>query len=145
MRTPGSTIAANIAQRSTVETARNVADLAGRIFLATLFLLSGLGKIGGYSGTAAYMAALGVPAALLPVVIVTEVAGAAAIVAGWQTRITALLLAGYSLLTALIFHDNFANQVEMIMFLKNVSIAGGFLVLVANGPGSLSLDRKLGR
>ena len=140
-----STIAANIAQRSTVETARNVADLAGRIFLATLFLLSGLGKIGAYSGTAAYMAALGVPAALLPVVIVTEVAGAAAIVAGWQTRITALLLAGYSLLTALIFHDNFANQIEMIMFLKNVSIAGGFLILVANGPGSLSLDRKLGR
>ena len=64
---------------------------------------------------------------------------------GWQTRITALLLAGYTLLTALVFHTNFADQIEMIMFLKNVSIAGGFLLLVANGAGSLSLDRRLAR
>ena len=67
---------------------------------------------------------------------------ALAIILGWQTRVTALLLAGYSLVTALVFHANFANQIEMIMFLKNVSIAGGFLLLMANGAGSLSLDRR---
>ncbi len=82
---------------------------------------------------------------LLPVVIATEVLGALAIILGWQTRFTALLLAGYTLLTALIFHTNFADQIEMIMFLKNVSIAGGFLLLVANGAGPLSLDRRLAK
>ena len=66
-----------------------------------LFLLSGLGKIGAYAATAAYMSSVGVPGALLPVVIATEVLGAIAIILGWQTRVTALLLAGYSLLAAL--------------------------------------------
>jgi putative oxidoreductase len=126
-------------------TARNVSELAGRIFLSALFLISGLGKVGAYAGTAAYMSSLGVPSALLPIVIVTEVVGAIAIIAGWQTRITAFLLVGYSLLTALIFHANFADQIQMIMFLKNVSIAGGFLLLVANGAGPLSLDRRVVR
>jgi putative oxidoreductase len=88
------------------------------------------------------MASVGVPSVLLPVVIATEVVGATAIIVGWQTRITAFLLAGYSLLTALVFHTNFADQIEMIMFLKNVSIAGGLLLLVANGAGPLSLDRR---
>ena len=68
-----------------------------------------------------------------------------AIILGWQTRIIAFLLAGYSLLAALVFHTNFGNQIEMIMFLKNVSIAGGFLLLVANGAGPLSLDRRLAK
>jgi putative oxidoreductase len=91
------------------------------------------------------MSSVGVPSVLLPVVIATEVLGATAIILGWQTRISALLLAGYSLLAALIFHTNFADQIEMIMFLKDVSIAGGFLLLVANGAGPLSLDRRLAR
>jgi putative oxidoreductase len=113
--------------------------------LSLLFLLSGVGKIGAYAGTAAYMSSLGVPSVLLPVVIATEVLGALAIILGWQTRVTALLLAGFSLVTALVFHSNFGDQIEMIMFLKNVSIAGGFLLLVANGAGPLSLDRRLAK
>src|SRR6266404_6289046 len=117
-------------------------ELAGRTLLAALFLLSGLGKIGSYSATAAYMASVGVPAALLPLVIATEVGGAISIVVGWKTRITAFLLAGF---TALAFHTNFADQIQMVMFLKNVSIAGAFLLLVANGAGPLSLDRRLAR
>ena len=121
---------------------RNMSELAGRLFLAALFLVSGLGKIAGYSETVAYMSALGVPGALLPLVIVTEIAGAVAIVVGWNTRLVAFLLAGYSLLTALLFHRNFGDQIQMIMFLKNVSIAGGLLLLVANGAGPLSLDRR---
>jgi putative oxidoreductase len=129
-------------QGSRTSTVKNVSELAGRTLLSVLFLLSGVGKIGAYAATAAYMSSVGVPSVLLPVVIATEVVGATAIILGWQTRITAFLLAGYSLLTALVFHTNFADQIEMIMFLKNVSIAGGLLLLVANGAGPLSLDRR---
>ncbi len=132
-------------QESATSTVKKVSDLAGRSLLSVLFLLSGVGKISAYAATAAYMSSVGVPGVLLPVVIATEVLGAIAIVLGWQTRVSALLLAGYSLLAALIFHTNFADQIEMIMFLKNVSIAGGFLLLVANGAGPLSLDRRLGK
>ena len=132
-------------QESHTSTVKNASELTGRILLSLLFLLSGLGKIGAYAATAAYMSSVGVPGVLLPVVIATEVLGAIAIILGWQTRITAFLLAGYSLLTALVFHANFADQIEMIMFLKNVSIAGGLLLLVANGAGPLSLDRRLAK
>ena len=117
-------------------------ELAGRVLLASLFLLSGFSKLGAYSATAAYMASAGVPGALLPVVVATEVLGSLAIIFGWKTRIVAFLLAGFALVTALAFHRNFADQIQMIMFLKNVSIAGGFLLLVANGAGRLSIDGR---
>jgi putative oxidoreductase len=134
-----------VSQAAPANTVKNIAELGGRILLSVLFLLSGVGKIGGYAGTAAYMSSVGVPGSLLPLVIATEVLGAIAIILGWQTRISAFLLAGYTLLAALIFHTNFADQIEMINFLKNVSIAGGFLLLVANGAGPLSLDRRLAK
>jgi putative oxidoreductase len=117
-------------------------EVAGRFLLGLLFLLSGLGKLGAYGSTAAYMSAAGVPGALLPAVIATEVFGALAIVLGWKTRIAAFLLAGFSLLTAVTFHNKLGDQTQMIMFFKNLSIAGGFLLLVANGAGPLSLDRR---
>jgi putative oxidoreductase len=91
------------------------------------------------------MSSQGVPGALLPVVIATELLGAIAIVLGWKTRIVAFLLAGFSLLTALTFHNNLADQTQMIMFFKNISIAGGFLLLVVNGAGQLSLDGRISR
>jgi putative oxidoreductase len=138
-------ISERASQESPTSTVKNVSELAGRSLLSVLFLLSGVGKIGAYAATAGYMSSVGVPSVLLPVVIATEVLGATAIILGWETRITAFLLAGYSLLTALVFHTNFADQIEMIMFLKNVSIAGGFLLLVANGAGPLSLDRRLAK
>jgi putative oxidoreductase len=124
------------------KTAQNVSELAGRILLSALFLLSGLGKLGAYAVTAGYMASVGVPSALLPGAIAIEVLGALAIILGWKTRIVAAVLAGFTLMTGLIFHRNFGDQVQMIMFLKNVSIAGAFLLLVANGAGPLSLDRR---
>ena len=130
---------------SASSTIEHVSELAGRLLLSALFIVSGLGKITAYSGTAAYMSSLGVPGALLPLAIVTEIAGAAAIILGWRTRVVAFLLAGYSLLTAIIFHSNFGDQIQMVMFLKNVSIAGGLLLLVANGAGPLSLDRRAAR
>jgi len=127
----------------TISTMKNVVDLVGRILLASIFLLSGINKIGGYAATAGYMASMGVPGALLPLVILLEVGGAIAIIVGWQTRITAVLLAGFTLIAALIFHNNFADQMQMIMFLKNVAITGGFLALVAHGAGALSMDHRL--
>jgi len=149
MHTLATTTSRGVSERasqvSPTSMVKNVSELAGRSLLSVLFLLSGVGKIGAYAMTGAYMSSVGVPSVLLPVVIATEVLGATAIILGWQTRISALLLAGYSLLAALIFHTNFADQIETIMFLKNVSIAGGFLLLVANGAGPLSLDRRLGR
>ncbi len=118
------------------------AELAGRIFLSALFLLSGVGKLGAYSGTAAYMASVGVPGGLLPVVIGLEIGGALALILGWQTRIVAFLLAGFTLISALIFHSHLADQVQLIMFWKNVSIAGGLLLVVVHGAGPLSLDAR---
>jgi putative oxidoreductase len=119
-----------------------VAELTGRVFLSALFLLSGIGKLGAYSGTAAYMASVGVPDKLLPIVIGLEIGGALAIMVGWRTRIVALLLAGFTLVSALIFHTHFADQIQMIMFWKNVSIAGGLLLLAVHGAGPLSLDGR---
>lgn len=120
-------------------------EFAGRVLLASIFLLSGLGKLGHYAGTQAYMTAAGVPGQLLPLVIALEVAGAVAIVAGWQTRATALLLAGFSLLAAVLFHNQFQDQIQMILFLKNVAIAGGFLLLFVHGAGAWSVDARAAR
>lgn len=124
---------------------RNLTEASGRVLLAVLFLLAGVGKLGAFKATAAYMASFGVPGALLPAVIATELLGSLAIMVGWKTRTVAFLLAGFSVLTALIFLNNFADQIQMIMFLDNVSIAGGFLLLVANGHGPLSIDRCFAR
>jgi putative oxidoreductase len=121
------------------------AEIAGRVLLATLFLLAGISKLGAYNATAAYMSSAGVPAVLLPAVIATELGGALAIILGWRTRVVAALLAGFSILTALVFHNNFADQAQMVNFLKNLSIAGGLLLLVVNGAGPFSIDRRSGR
>ncbi len=116
--------------------------LAGRVLLAIMFVVSGYGKIGGYEGTQGYMESMGVPGILLPLVIVLELGGGLAIIAGWQTRIVAILLAGFTLLAAFTFHLDFADQMQSIMFMKNLSVAGGFLMLVAYGPGALALDNR---
>jgi putative oxidoreductase len=132
------------ASRSRV-TLRTSTELLGRLLLTVLFLLSGLGKLGAYAATASYMASAGVPGALLPLVIAVEILGSVAILLGWQTRVVALLLAGFTLATGVLFHNNFADQVQMIMFLKNLSITGAFLMLAANGAGALSLDARNAR
>lgn len=138
-----STIATTSSTRYTLT--RNSAEFIGRVLLVVLFLMSGLGKISAYEATAGYMASMGVPGIALPAVIALEVLGAAAIILGFKTRIVAALLAGFTLVTGLIFHNNFADQMQMIMFLKNVSITGAFLLLVANGAGAFSIDAKSGK
>lgn len=118
------------------------AELAGRVFLAAIFLITGVGKIRHYADTQGYMSSVGVPDWLLLPVIALEVAGGIAIVLGWQTRIVSLVLAGFCLLAALLFHANFQDQMQMILFLKNVAIAGGLLLLFAQGAGPFSLDAR---
>ena len=123
-------------------TLRSTTDLLARVLLVSLFLLSGVGKIGAYAATAGYMASVGVPGVVLPLVIATEVLGSLAIMLGWKTRVVSFLLAGFTLLTGILFHNHFADQTQMIMFMKNVSIAGAFLLLTVHGAGPLSLDSK---
>lgn len=120
------------------------AELAARILLAALFVVAGLGKIPGYEGTAGYMQAMGVPGSLLPLVIALEIVGGLAIAVGYRTRLFAFLLAGFSLLSALVFHNMFVDPAEQTQFLKNLAIAGGFLALFAHGAGRLSLDARRG-
>ena len=117
-------------------------NLAGRILLAHIFLLAGLNKISGYSGTQGYMEAMGVPGELLPLVILLEIGGALALIAGWQTRLGAYALAVFCVVSALIFHSNLGDQMQMILFMKNWAMAGGLLVLAANGAGAFSLDNR---
>ena len=126
-------------------TARDTIDFFGRLMLATLFVIAGVGKIGGYEATAGYMAALGVPALLLPAVIALELGGGIALALGFKTRLVAFLLGGFTLLAALIFHNDLGDQVQQIMFLKNVAITGAFLTILANGAGRFTLDRFLAR
>ena len=113
-----------------------------RILLSLIFVTSGFGKISAYAGTQQYMEAMGVPGALLPLVIALEILGGLAVMVGWHTRVAAFLLAGFSLLSAVLFHANFGDQMQMIMFMKNLSIAGGFLLIVSLGSGAYALDNR---
>jgi putative oxidoreductase len=117
--------------------------LLGRLGLASIFIISGWGKIAGYTATQGYMDSMGVPGVLLPLVIVLELGGGLAILAGFFTRWVALALAGFTVVAALVFHANLADPVQQIMFLKNFAIAGGFLALAAHGPGPLSVEARL--
>ena len=116
-----------------------------RILLSLIFVTSGIGKISAYAGTQQYMEAMGVPGVLLPLVIALEVLGGLAVMVGWHTRVAAFLLAGFSLLSAVLFHANFGDQMQMIMFMKNLSIAGGFLLIVSLGAGAYALDNRSGK
>lgn len=116
--------------------------LVGRILISLIFVLSGLNKIAGYAGTQAYMEAAGVPGMLLPLAILLEVGGGLAVMIGWRTRTMALLLAGFTLLTAVAFHADFGDKMQLIMFLKNLAMVGGLLFLVQYGAGELSLDNR---
>jgi putative oxidoreductase len=117
-------------------------NLAGRVLLAQLFLVAGLGKIAHYAGTQGYMAAKGVPGALLPLVILVEVGGGLALVVGFQTRWVALALAIFSVLTALFFHLVPGDQGQMINFMKNLSIAGGLLIVAQTGATNFAVDAR---
>ncbi|MFG1173279.1 DoxX family protein [Erwiniaceae bacterium CAU 1747] len=119
--------------------------LVARILMPILFIVAGWGKITGYAGTQQYMEAMGVPGFFLPLTILLEFGGGLAILFGFLTRFTALFTAAFTLLTAFIFHTNFAEGPNSIMFMKNLTIAGGYLLLGLVGPGAYSIDRLLGK
>jgi putative oxidoreductase len=123
----------------------DVSELTGRILISAIFIVAGWGKIGGYAGTQAYMESQGVPGMLLPLVIATELGGGLLVLLGLFTRPAAFALGGFSALSALLFHANFSDGMQQILFMKNFAIAGGFLFLVVHGAGALSLDRWLAR
>lgn len=123
----------------------NAIILVARVLLAQIFLISGFGKLGaGYAGTQAYMEAMGIPGMLLPLVIALEIGGGLALVGGFMTRWAALALAGFTVVSAVFFHANFGDQMQTIMFMKNLAMAGGLLLLYVHGAGSYSLDAKRG-
>jgi putative oxidoreductase len=125
-----------------MNTLQSFAAPAGRILISLIFVMSGFSKIGSFAGTQAYMESAGVPGILLPAVIALELLGGLAVIFGWQARLAAFLLAGFSLLSAIMFHAPSGDQMQMIMFLKNLGLAGGFLMIVANGAGPWSIDNR---
>lgn len=121
----------------------DIGILVARILMPILFISAGWGKITGYAGTQQYMEAMGVPGGLLPLTILLEFGGGLAILFGLLTRTTALITAIFTLLTAFLFHSNFAEGMNSLMFMKNLTIAGGYLLLALTGPGAISIDRLL--
>jgi len=119
---------------------QNLVVLLARLLLAFIFVDEGWLKIANYTGTVGYMESFGVPGILLPLVILTELGGGLLVAFGLFARYAAFALAGFALLTALFFHWNFGDPDQVIHFMKNLAIAGGFLLLTAFGAGAWSLD-----
>jgi len=115
-------------------------NLISRILMSQIFIIAGIGKIAGYAGTQQYMEAHGLPGALLPLVILLEIGGGAAILLGFLTRFAAWALAAFSIVAALIFHTHFAEYSQQINFMKNLVMAGGLMLLATYGADSLSID-----
>ena len=118
--------------------------LAGRVLLAAIFVLSGIGKVADPSATIAYIGAVGLPLPQLAFVGATalEIGGGISLVVGYRTRLVAAALALFSLLTAITFHSALADQNQMIQFMKNLAMAGGLLQIVAFGAGAFSFDNR---
>ena len=114
----------------------------GRLLLSVIFIFAGIGKITDYATTQGYMESVGVPGMLLPLVIAFEVLGGIAILLGYKARLIAFLFAGFSIVSAILFHQFWTDESQMISFMKNISIAGGFLMIFAHGAGVYSIDSK---
>ena len=121
----------------------NLVDLIGRILISALFLLNGIFKISNYEGTIEWMESFGMPGIFLVPAIILEIAGPVLIIIGYKTNLAAGLLSLFCIATAVIFHNDFADQTQFTSFLKNIALAGGFLILFINGAKGLSLDNKL--
>ena len=119
-----------------------VLDLIGRIFISGIFLLSGFNKIGNYDGTVSWMESFSLPGFLLIPAIILEIVAPILIIIGYQTRIAAGALSLFCIATAIIFHNDFSDQMQLIAFMKNLALAGGFLFLVVNGAKGYCLDKN---
>ena len=123
----------------------NILDLVGRVFISLVFLLSGINKIGNYEGSVGWMETFGMPGIFLIPAIILEIVAPILIIIGYKVKIAAALLSVFCIATALIFHTDFSNQMQFVSFMKNISIAGGFLFLVINDTKDFSLERKLSK
>jgi putative oxidoreductase len=117
----------------------SLVSLVARILMSIIFISAGLEKITGYEASAAYMQGHGLPGALLPLAIATELGGGLAVLLGIFSRWAGLLLAGFCLVTAALFHFDLADQIQTIMLMKNLAMAGGLLLLYVNGPGRYAI------
>ncbi len=114
----------------------------GRLFLSMIFIFSGFTKITGYADTAGYMESMGVPSMLLPIVIAVEILGGIAILIGFKARLVAILMAGFSIVSAILFHQFWIDESQMNPFMKNIAMAGGFLMIFAHGAGAYAVDDR---
>ena len=121
-------------------TLSNLSLLGGRALLSAMFIMAGFSKITAYAGTQAYMESTGVPGLLLPAVIALEIGAGLAVLTGVQARLAALALGGFTLMAAVIFHSDFSQPIQSILFTKNIAIVGAFLLLFAHGPGEWTLS-----
>ena len=120
-----------------------IIEVLGRLFLSVLFLISGINKIFNYEGTIQYMDSFNVPSYFAFPAIALEILFPILLIVGYKTKISALIMAIFTILVAVIFHTNFDNQMQTIIFLKNIAIAGGFLIIFVNGPSKYSIDYKI--
>lgn len=120
-----------------------IIEIFGRIFLSAVFLIAGVNKIFNYEGTTAYMESFGIPGFLYIPAIILEILFPLLIVIGYKTKISALIMAIFSVSLAIIFHTDFSNQMQVMSFLKNFAIAGGFIIIYVNGPSRWSIDYML--
>ena len=120
----------------------NVLDLIGRILISALFLVSAVNKILNLDGSMSWMEGFGVPGFLIFPAIAVEIILPVLVIVGYQARIAAGILAIFCLTTAFLFHFDFSNQTQLVSFLKNIGLAGGFLFIVANGTKDWAVDRE---
>ena len=120
----------------------NIFDLLGRVLISSLFLISAYNKLFSIDGTMGWMEGYGVPGLLIYPTIVLEIILPLFVIVGYKARVSSALLAIFCILTAFIFHFDFSEQIQLILFLKNISLAGGFLFIVANGTKDWSIDRE---
>jgi putative oxidoreductase len=121
----------------------HIIEVLGRIFLSAIFLINGVGKIFNYEETIQYMENFNVSGNLIIPAIIVEILFPILLIIGYQTKFSALVLSLFTLILAVIFHTDFSNQMQLISFLKNIAIAGGFLIIFVNGAGKYSIDHKL--
>ena len=121
----------------------HIVEILGRLLLSAIFLINGIGKIFNYEGTIQYMENFDVPSYLIIPAITVEILFPILLIIGYYTKFSALVLSLFTLVLAVIFHTDFSNQMQLISFLKNIAIAGGFLIIFVYGPGKYSLDHKL--
>ena len=143
--TASAPVAASATTPAATPASGHILAVAGRVLIAAIFILSGLNKIANPDATIGYIASAGLPfapAALIAAALI-EVGGGLALIAGFRTRAIALTLAGFSVVTALAFHANLADQNQFIHFFKNLAMAGGLLQVAAFGSGRIGLDRRL--